>query len=152
MCKSRTFFGSVLALACMPALSTLVAAQQPTVKEPPKVPGGGVLVDEDVLTVLADEPERYMQAAHESFLKKDVKATAAELRKAAAFVKLEAARAADDSKTGLVASATELEKLASDVEKGAVTSVEKLDSTFARAAHALANHHHKKAEEFWAKK
>jgi hypothetical protein len=152
MCKSRTFFGSALALACMPAFATLAAAQQPTAQGSPKAPEGWVMVGEDVLVVFADEPEHYMKAAHKSFLKKDVKATAAELRKAAAFVKLEAARAADDSKTDLVASATELDKLADDVEKGAVTSVEKLDSTFARAAHALANHHHKKAEESWAKK
>jgi hypothetical protein len=152
MCRSRTFLGSVLALACMSAIAMLAAAQQPTAKQPPKAPEGWVVVEEDVLNVFTDEPEHYMKAAHDSFLKKDKKATAVELRKAAAFVKLEAARAAGDAKTGLTASATELEKLADDVDKGTVASVEKLDSAFARAAHALANHHRKKAEESWTRK
>jgi hypothetical protein len=132
MCTSRTFLGSALAISCTLALATLAAAQQPTAKEPPKAPEGWVVVEEDVFTVFADEPEHRM--------------------KAAAFVKLEAARAAGEAKRSLVASATELEKLAGDVEKGAVTSVEKLDSTFAHTAHALATHHHKKAEESWARR
>ncbi|HUU96668.1 MAG TPA: hypothetical protein VM487_13085 [Phycisphaerae bacterium] len=152
MCTSRTFPGLVLALSCTLGHATLAAAQQPTAKEPPKAPEGWVLVEENVLIVFADEPEHKMKAAHESFLKKDMEATAADLRKAAAFVKLEAARAAGDAKKGLVASATELEKLAGDVEKGTVSSSKTLEAAFARAHQALAKHHHAKATESWAAK
>ncbi|TAK09156.1 hypothetical protein EPO44_01635 [bacterium] len=99
-----------------------------------------------------DVPGQHFQKARQDFLKKDTKDAAAEIRKSAAFLKSEAERATGETKEALTASVSELEKLADDLEKGTVTSVKTLDETFARADHALAEHHYAKASESWAKR
>lgn len=103
-------------------------------------------------SVKAEEPESSFQKADEFFLKKDLKAAGAEIRKGAEFLKTRAKEASKDGKEGLAASVNELEQLAGDVEQGAVSSEEKLKDTFARAYQALANHHYLKAAESWARK
>ncbi|HED00213.1 MAG TPA: hypothetical protein ENN18_07510 [Proteobacteria bacterium] len=85
------------------------------------------------LEIKAGKPESHFQKAQESFLKKDFKAAASEIRKGAAFLKTEAGHATEDGKKVLMASVRELEKLAGDVEKGTVTSVKDLKDAFARA-------------------
>ncbi len=45
-----------------------------------------------------------------------------------------------------------LEKLAGDIEKGAVRSAKDVQDVFAKAEHAVAKHHYLKATEAWAKK
>jgi hypothetical protein len=111
-----------------------------------------VIVEEEVWTVLADEPQQHFQEAHEQFVKKDLKAAAAEVRKGAAFLRLEAARATGASKEALAASIKELDSLAGKVESGGVTAASDLDHAFARAEHALASEHLARAKESWAKK
>ncbi len=103
-------------------------------------------------TVKAEEPESSFQKADEFFLKKDLKAAAAEIRKGAGFLKKEVKKASKDGKRGLQASVQELEQLAKEVEKGTVTSEDKLKETFARSYEALAHHQYLKASESWAKK
>jgi hypothetical protein len=103
-------------------------------------------------SVKAEEPESSFQKANEFFLKKDLKAAASEIRKGAEFLKKEVKAASKDGKAALNASVQELEKLAGDVEKGTVTSAEKLKNAFARSSEALAHHHYLKASESWAKK
>jgi hypothetical protein len=103
-------------------------------------------------TMEVKEPESQFEKAHEFFLMKDLKAAASEIRKGVAFLKQEAGSAAKDGKKDLTASIQELERLASQVEKGAVTSEKKLKGAFGRANQALANHHYLKASEYWAKK
>jgi hypothetical protein len=103
-------------------------------------------------TMKVEEPESQFEKAHEFFLKKDLKAAASEIRKGVAFLKQEAGSATKAGKKDLTASFQELEKLANEVEKGAVTSEKKLKDAFARAHQALANHHYLKASEYWAKK
>lgn len=119
--------------------------------ESPAEPGK-VLVEEEIIYFFVDEPEGHFQQAHENFLKKDFKGAAAEIRKGTNFVKLETARATGEGKKTLTASIDELEKLASDVEKGTVKSANDLGKAFARVHHALAFHHHMQASEAWAKK
>jgi hypothetical protein len=97
-------------------------------------------------------PSADFQKAHESFLKKEFKASAAEIRKGADILKKEAEYASDQGKKGLTASIQELGKLADDVEKGAVKSDKKLKDAFSRAEQALANNYYLKASESWAKK
>lgn len=123
-----------------------------TPADPDSVPEGWVLVEEDVLTVFVDSPGEHFHKARQSFLKKDYKAAAEEIRKGAAFLKLQAARAAVEGRKGLTVSVGELEKLAEDIEKGTVTSAKTLDNAFARAHHALAKHHYLKALDNKAKK
>jgi len=126
------------------------AAVEPA-KPAPQAPEGYVVVEEDVLVVLNDAPGEYFHKAKQSFLKKDYKATAEEIRKGAAFLKLQAARATTGGKALLTASADELDKLANNVEQGTVTSAKTLDDAFARAHYALAKHHYLKAMEYKAK-
>jgi hypothetical protein len=116
-----------------------------------KTPEGKVVVDEEVLNIFVEEPEQHFKKAHELFVKKDTKAAAHEIRKASAFLKLEAGRATGDSKQALEPSSRELDKLADDVEKGAVVSEKELRDAFARADVALARHHQAKAKEDWEK-
>jgi hypothetical protein len=66
-------------------------------------------------------------------------------------MKLEEARATAESKKLLTASIDELEKLATDVENGTVTSAATLNHAFARAHYALAKHHYLRAMEHKAK-
>jgi len=111
-----------------------------------------VIVEQEVWIALADEPQQHFRAAHEGFVKKDLKAAAAEIRKGAAFLRLEAARATGASKDALAASVKELDSLAGKVESGGVTAASDLEHAFARAEHALASEHLARAKESWAKK
>jgi hypothetical protein len=141
----------VVALAVMAGMVWLCPANAET-QAPQKPLGDWTLYEEDIWIVLVDEPEVHFQKAHEFFVKKDFKAAASEIRKGAAFVKLEAGRSTAEGKEALAASADQLGKLADDVEKGTATSEKQLKDAFARADHALANHHYLKASEYWAKK
>jgi hypothetical protein len=100
----------------------------------------------------AAEPEADFKKAHESFIKKDFKASAAEIRRGADFLKKEAESAGDESKKALTASAQELDKLADSVEKGAVKSDKEMKGAFSRAEHAVASNYYVKATDSWAKK
>ncbi len=98
------------------------------------------------------QPASDFQKAHESFLKKDFKASAAEIRKGADFLKKEAGSAGKEGKKLLTASARELDKLADSVEKGAVKSDKQLKGAFSRAEHAVANNYYVKATDSWGRK
>jgi hypothetical protein len=125
--------------------------EQTTQAGPNTVPEGWMLVEEDIWTDFVDEPGERFHKAREDFLKKDYKAAAEEIRKGAAFMKLQAARATTEGKKVLTVSIDELEKLAKDVEQGTVTSAATLNHAFARAHYALARHHYLKATEYKAK-
>jgi hypothetical protein len=77
---------------------------------------------------------------------------AQQIQKSALYMKAETAKASDKGKEALYTSAKELEKLADDVKKGTVTSVKRMEETFARAYVALAADSHIKSTELWAKK
>jgi hypothetical protein len=117
----------------------------------PKTPEGYVLVEEDVLLQFVELPGEHFHKARQSFLTKDYKAAAEEIRRGEAFLRLQAARATTEGRKGLIASVAELERLANNVEKGTVTSAKTLDRAFAKAHHALAKHHYLKAIEYKAK-
>jgi hypothetical protein len=106
----------------------------------------------DILIVFADEPQHHYMRAFENFSKHDWEAAAFEIRKGAAFLKLETARASADGKKELTASVQMLEKLADDIEKGEVRSAKDLQDVFAKAEHAVAKHHYLIATEAWSKK
>ena len=96
--------------------------------------------------------DKDFQKARESFLKKDLKASAAAIRKGAAYFKSLEEQAQEKGKQTFLTSQEELENLADRVEKGAVKSVKEIDRTFARASHALARYHYHMAKESWAMK
>jgi len=142
-----------LAIALMIAISTTGASAQTSQSKMSSEPAKDkVTVDEKALDSFVGEAEHYFHQARESFLKKDMKTAADEIRKGAAFLKLEAGRATEAGKKPLMDSIQELEELADSVEKGTVTSTNELDHTFARAQSALATHYRLMATESWAKK
>ena len=98
-------FAALLTIAVATSGVCATASKAP---ESPKAPPGWVLVEEDVLVVFADEPEHHLRLAHEHFLEKEHKEAASEIRKAAAFMRLEAGHATAEGKKGLLASAAEL--------------------------------------------
>ncbi|MCJ7618317.1 MAG: hypothetical protein MUO43_17450 [Desulfobacterales bacterium] len=118
----------------------------------PSAQPGFVVIEEDIYFVFDDEPSANFYNAHENFMKRNFKAAASQLRKAAAFVKLESARATADGKKLLVSYYRELEKLAQKVENGTVASVKDLEVIFSKTHQALAKHHYLKAVEAEGKK
>jgi hypothetical protein len=135
--RNRIFFLSVLFMALTIFLAyPLLTGAQAVEKPASKVEGTA----------------SHFQKAHEFFLKKDMKSAASEIRKGAEVLKKEVGNATEEGKKVLTASIQELEKLANDVEKGTIKSEKKLKDAFARADHALAQHHYLKASESWAKK
>jgi hypothetical protein len=118
----------------------------------PVAPPGYVLIEVEQWNHMADEPDRHIKRARESFLKKDAKATAAELRKAAVHVRIAASHAVDRSQQALVHAENELERTARRVEAGTLNSVEELDVATSRAMHAMADYNYLKAAEAWRKR
>lgn len=101
---------------------------------------------------VSEEPQRHFGSAAEAYAKKDYKAAATDIRKAAGYVRLEAGRVTGDAKQALDNSEAELGKLATSVEKGAVKDKKVMDKAFANANHALALAHRTQAAESWARK
>jgi hypothetical protein len=148
-----------LALFCLIALLAAgVSAQEKkmevekaarTTAAPLETEPGKIGISEDILVGFVDEPDHHFGLAREYFMKKDYKKSAAEIRKAAGFVKLELARATGDDQRVLSDAVIQLAKLAEEIEGGTVSSVDKLNAEFAHTEQALAYHHELKAQEYW---
>lgn len=111
---------------------------------------GIVWIEEDDWAHLSDEPGRHLDHAREAFVEVDARKAAAELRKAAAYLRISARDAADRTRTSLNSSVKELDALAGRMERGAVKSVADVDAAAARAYHALAEYQNAKARKAWA--
>ncbi|MCZ2152055.1 MAG: hypothetical protein LC126_30295 [Bryobacterales bacterium] len=92
-----------------------------------------------------------LEHAKAALLGKDLKRAGSDLRAAGAYLGKAAANAPAASKEGLEASAREMQSLAGDVEKGAVTDTRKIDQASARAYHALANERYVAASAAWSR-
>lgn len=101
---------------------------------------------------VVEEPQRHFGAAMQDYAKKDYRAAAIEVRKAEAYVRLEAARATRDTKAALDSARAELERTAQSLDKGVIGTAQTLDQTFARTSHALALAQRAKAADSWAHK
>jgi len=95
--------------------------------------------------------EQTFQKAKQDYLDKNMNSAAEQIQKGVSYMKAKAAKASVKGKEALNASAKELEKLADDVKKGAVTSVKRIEEAFARAYVALASDSQIKSTESWAK-
>ena len=104
----------------------------------------------EVLTVRR-EAQPYLDAARSAFVAKDRGAASRGLRDAAAFTRSQADSATDPAKNALVASADELNRLATRVSKGAVKTVKTLDHASARTQLAEAQLHCTRALGAWQK-
>lgn len=90
--------------------------------------------------------------AHAAIGKRQYKAAAADLRKAAALVSAEANRTSADHRTKLDRDAAALQVLASKVEAGQVKDVKTFDRQLVRTRADLAEHSYLESAEAWAKK
>ncbi len=122
----------VLALTMLPWGAQAVA---------PPVPKGHVIFEEGTWMPLADAPAYEFDDARVDFISKDYTDAARHLRKGVAFLNVEASRAQGEDKAQLSSSVEELEKLAKEIQKGQMNSLEGLDNAIARAEYALAAHH-----------
>ena len=96
---------------------------------------------------LTSESDKSMAAAHESFLKGDMKKASASIDQAAASVSKESGKVAASAKEGVKKAGDELEKLGQSVKNGAVKSDDELKKTFAHVDSTLAKAWHATADE-----
>jgi hypothetical protein len=99
-----------------------------------------------------DEPGKSFHEARQNFLHEEAKIAASDIRKGAAYLKMEKAVVRKEMQDSIAASERELEKLAQNVEQGTVESARELDEAFARAHQALAKSYIARASEAWAEK
>lgn len=78
--------------------------------------------------------------AREAFVRAELKIAAAEVRRSAALLRKEEAKATGDVRKELAANALDLDLLAARIEQSKVKAGSELDTAFARANHALADH------------
>ncbi len=128
------------------AQASAVPGSSATSEAQPGIVVGTVVVQEDVLIPLIDQPERHFHMASNYFARGDRTHAAAEIRVGAALLKLEAGRHDAANKTGLEAAATHLDDLAAGVVKGTVKSPKELNDAFAHADLALARHYSEMAK------
>jgi hypothetical protein len=120
---------------------------------PGRSPNGMNQVPEEVIIVLDQDLDDHLQNAREHFTRKDLTAAAADLRKAAALLKLEAGSAlTPEDRELLQASAQDLDRLAAEMQKAAPVSDTELNHAIARAYYGSARHHYRQAMEDWTKK
>jgi hypothetical protein len=140
---------SVFALILVPCvIVSAVKADQTTVQ----APKGYILIEEEHWYLLADEPGRHIGRARLAFQNSDLVMAAAEIRKAAVHLKIEANNASERTKRGLIHAEHDLEQTARRIEAGTIKSAEDLDLATARAMHTLSQYQYDRATEAWQKK
>jgi hypothetical protein len=118
-----------------------------------KSPNGMIQVPKEVVIVLDQDLDDHLQKAHEHFTQQDFLTAAADLRKAAALLKLEAGSAfTPEDKELLQTSAQELDKLAAELQEKAPVSGTELNHAIARAHYGSARHYYRQAMEDWTRK
>jgi phage terminase Nu1 subunit (DNA packaging protein) len=88
-------------------------------------------------TLYSDETDYHLAQAKSRLNKKDNKAAAGDIRKAAAYIKLKAVHAGEKAKSTLLASAAELGELARKVDEGESIAAKDLEKAFKRAHAAV---------------
>ena len=110
----------------------------------------GYQPDED-WTYYVDEPQTHFQMAREAAAKKDMMAAADQMRRGAAFMRLEAMRADMESKQVIMMSSKEVDALADRMQQGLGGAEDQIDATLAHANEVMARSHYKMATEAYAK-
>jgi len=103
------------------------------------------VVEEEVWIIFAHDPAGYFHDAWENIIVGNLQDAAYHIRRAKAWLKLEACRAETEAKEDLEASTKELEELIKALEEGSHPTSKTLKAAFAKAEYALSNHHHQKA-------
>lgn len=95
----------------------------------------------------ATEPDKTMASSHQSFVKGDTNTAAAQIHKAATYVRNESNEVATIAKADLQKAGESLDKLGEGVKNGTVKSADELKKTFATVDHAIAKGWHETAEQ-----
>lgn len=130
-------------------MTTFVHPETGKSKSRPEVPEGWIAIEEVYLDPLEGEAQHHFLQAREDFFAKQMKDAALEIRKAAVFLRIEAAGSTLKGGEALKKSYDELEALAGSIEKGSVRPAAELDAAFFRAHHALAENYYYLASEAW---
>ena len=136
-----------IAAVCVASVG-VVMADEPNRRD--STNSGVIWIEEEDWVHLSDEPSRHLDTAREAFVEVDGQKAAAELRKAAAYLRISARDAAARTRTALKSSVEELDTLAARIEHGTEKSIADLDAAAARAYHALAEYQNAKARQAWA--
>jgi hypothetical protein len=110
------------------------------------------LVEEEIWIIFAHDPARYLHDAWENFIGGNLQDAAYSIRRAKAWLKLEAYRAEGEAKDDLGASIKELERLIKALEEGSPPTNKALKEAFAKAEYALAYHHQQRALSYEAER
>jgi hypothetical protein len=140
----RIILASILVLLCAICSTWIWAAEQ----EPGTLEN---LVEEEMWIIFAHDPAGYLHDAWENFIVGNLQDAAYHIRRAKAWLKLEAYRAEHEPRDDLEASIRELEELIKALEEGSHPTTKALKEAFAKAEYALAYHHHQKALDYGAK-
>lgn len=141
-----------IARAASPAATAASGQSQAGAATSAASPPELVVVREDVLIPLLDQPEAHFKRAEKDFSRGDTSGAATEVRAGAALLKLEAGRHNARNKRGLDRAASRLDRLATRLEAGKVKSSQPLNADFAAADLALARHYHDMAEQSLGRK
>ncbi len=96
-------------------------------------------------------PEQHFKDAHDSFLEQKWRDAADSIRDGAKYVQREAGQATEEGKKLLESSSDDLNRLADEVQKGTVKSIDQLNEAFAKTYQALSKNQQIKATKSWAK-
>lgn len=125
--------------------------QQSADKQSKQAPEGFVLVDEQVITLTANEPQNHFLRAHEYLAANDPKAAAAEVRIAAGYLDMQASRKGNADQQEVRTESNQLRQFANQLSQNAgqqnqqQAEQKELSQQFARADEVLAKHFQQEA-------
>lgn len=107
-----------------------------------RAPEGYVMIEENTVYLMANEPQQHFLQAHADLARKNYRAAAQEARMAAAYLDMQAARPGDKQANDLKQECKQLRDLAGELEGGNKNNVavDQIDKDFARASDVLAKH------------
>jgi len=136
-------------LKALTAASLMATAQLSGVAFARDTTGSATPIASTASAATTREPQQHFVDVVDAMAKRDYKAAATEIRRAADYMRREAGRATGDARLEIDRSVTELDRLAYAVEKGAVRDEKSVDGVFARADHALALTDRARAVQSW---
>ena len=142
----------IVVLAAMACCVAAVAIADPQLQIPvaPYAPPGYLLVSEEQWAILMEETGLHIDRAREAFVNGHYRTSAAELRKAAIMMRIEASNGPLQAGMPLKQVARQLERHSQFILNGRSTdSIEELDAVSSRALSALAQHAQTKADLAW---
>jgi hypothetical protein len=145
--KSLLAIATVLAAGLSAACASEAARAKDTSATRASDSSGQVVVQDEVWYPWRYEPMAWEQEAWANYQQREEKASARELRKTESWLNFAASHALPESQKALERAATDVNSVASDLEKGEVVKADRLGYALARADHALAEWHYFKARD-----